>query len=483
MTCTSTDPQTPGYTGDADATYTIHVTTPGDGNAGFKLKWKKGAGAYSASTNFSGSGTMDIEENLTISFSDLSDAQTDDTWTIACKKETASTLTGPRLFGPAGSLDDLTIGGTYTGTTAYSGRVYIDYTWVPGQEGVNADKWREWHNVNGEYISAGFEYALGQFQFGTYAQGLTATFANSLGHVLGQYWTISATPRVPGTFGTPVFHGVSTLNDMATGGAFTGTVETQYTVTISDTGTPDKITYTKTERSGFGITLISPSAEIEITSDPIPLDNGVQVLFGATTGHAIGSKWTFTATVVPTATAFKCIGFKLNTYIGNTGYATPIDYSFQFTPIYQYTRGPGVFTGKLRAAVSYYDPERALESLVSPMSDELDFGDDDNDTGTYGVVITPAGWRGYRSPTDPVGFNQVCFPKGRFSVATSPAALSEYAPAPMWRVYVHKPEYGIDAGGNPAMFLAGEAPIQEEGQSALVLGSPLGKIPLGSEGS
>jgi hypothetical protein len=291
---------------------------------------------------------------------------------------------------------------------------------------------------------------------------------------------------------------------MTVGGSYTGQVEAQYTVTISSTGTPDKITFSKTAKSadaasgadvGAGaagiprpprppvVTSTTTSAEIEITDEPIDLDNGVQVLFGATTGHSVGSSWSFTATVVPTSTAYQCLGFKLNSYIGNSGYSTPIDYSFQFTPIYQYTRGPGVFTGKLRTAVSYYDPERALESLLSPFSDELDFGDDANDVGTYGVVITPAGWRGYRSPTDPVGFNQVCFPKGRFSVATSPAALSEYAPAPMWRVYVHKPEYGIDAGGNPAMFLAGEAPIQEEGQSALVLGSPLGKIPLGSEGS
>jgi hypothetical protein len=80
----------------------------------------------------------------------------------------------------------------------------------------------------------------------------------------------------------------SGLNDMINGGEYTGNQDVVYKVEIDGTGTPDTFKWYKngTEQT---------PATINIDGTDQALDNGVTIKFNATTGHALGEFWEFTA--------------------------------------------------------------------------------------------------------------------------------------------------------------------------------------------
>ena len=93
------------------------------------------------------------------------------------------------------------------------------------------------------------------------------------------------------------------LNDMTTEGTYTGTAEKPryYKVQVDATGTPDTFDwwYSTDNRGTWNV----GASSVSITGSAQTLDNGVQVNFNATTGHAVTDIWFFEAhaiDVVPT---------------------------------------------------------------------------------------------------------------------------------------------------------------------------------------
>ena len=88
------------------------------------------------------------------------------------------------------------------------------------------------------------------------------------------------------TVGAPTFSGLG-LDDMNTGGEFTGDADIVYEVEIDLAGTPDTF---KWSEDG-----VEKATGVSITGSAQTLSNGVTVTFDAPTGHTLGEKWTFTA--------------------------------------------------------------------------------------------------------------------------------------------------------------------------------------------
>lgn len=88
------------------------------------------------------------------------------------------------------------------------------------------------------------------------------------------------------TVEAPVFTGTG-LNDMTTGGEFTGDADIEFEVEIDATGTPDTFKWSKDG--------VEQDTGVSITGSDQTLSDGVTVTFDATTGHTLAEKWTFTA--------------------------------------------------------------------------------------------------------------------------------------------------------------------------------------------
>lgn len=99
------------------------------------------------------------------------------------------------------------------------------------------------------------------------------------------------------TVGRKTFTG-SGLNDLTPSGTFTGSVDMDYVVEIDGTGTPDTFKWSDDDGSTW-------TTGVSITGSAQTLNNGVQITFGATTGHTSGDKWYFRA------------GFRENCYYDN----------------------------------------------------------------------------------------------------------------------------------------------------------------------
>lgn len=81
-------------------------------------------------------------------------------------------------------------------------------------------------------------------------------------------------------------HNQSTgLNDLTSGGTYSGTASDTYTVQITATGTPDTFKWTRNTAAGY-------TTGVSITGAAQTLDNGVTVTFAATTGHTLNDTWT-----------------------------------------------------------------------------------------------------------------------------------------------------------------------------------------------
>ena len=98
----------------------------------------------------------------------------------------------------------------------------------------------------------------------------------------------------------PVFLGTG-LNDMTSGGAFTGASSSgtqTYVIIIDGTGTPDTF---KWQLNGGSFT-----TGVAITGSAQTLSNGVQVTFAGTTSHTLNDQWTVVVTP-PRGVAFELI--------------------------------------------------------------------------------------------------------------------------------------------------------------------------------
>ena len=80
----------------------------------------------------------------------------------------------------------------------------------------------------------------------------------------------------------PVFFGIG-LDDLSSGGIYTGTVDSLFTIIIDSTGTPDTFKFQKDD--GPFTTGVSITGSAQILSD------GVEITFAATTGHTLNEKW------------------------------------------------------------------------------------------------------------------------------------------------------------------------------------------------
>ena len=81
----------------------------------------------------------------------------------------------------------------------------------------------------------------------------------------------------------------SGLDDMTTGGTFTGSAVTNYRVRIDGTGTPDTFEWSNDNGSSWEAT------DVAITGAAQTLEAGVTVTFAATTGHTLNNYWNFQA--------------------------------------------------------------------------------------------------------------------------------------------------------------------------------------------
>ncbi len=91
----------------------------------------------------------------------------------------------------------------------------------------------------------------------------------------------------PAVFSPAVVSGA--VNDLTSGGAFTGTVRRKFVVEITTAAGTDKFRWSKTGGRTWDAT------DVSVTGSAQTLAEGVTVTFGATTGHNDGDVWTFYA--------------------------------------------------------------------------------------------------------------------------------------------------------------------------------------------
>ena len=111
--------------------------------------------------------------------------------------------------------------------------------------------------------------------------------------------------------GSATFTGTG-LNDMTSGGTFTGATALNYKVEIDATNTPDTFKWSDDGGTTWDATGVA------ITGSAQTLNNGVTVTFGATTGHTLGDYWTFSTTVTNPLAIQNAAGTR-SLYVGNDG--------------------------------------------------------------------------------------------------------------------------------------------------------------------
>jgi len=133
----------------------------------------------------------------------------------------------------------------------------------------------EWYLYNGNRCSkASFEVKESAF--------IDATFG-----YIGATESIATTP-VDSSVADESFTG-SGLDDLESGGTYTGSGEKQFKILIDTEGTPDKFSWSNDGGATYEATGVS------ITGSAQTLEDGVTVAFGATTGHTEDEYWTFSA--------------------------------------------------------------------------------------------------------------------------------------------------------------------------------------------
>lgn len=92
------------------------------------------------------------------------------------------------------------------------------------------------------------------------------------------------------TIGTVTFTtGGGALDDCTVSGPYTNNTTRNYRVEIDGAGAPDTFKWSRDGGSTWVATLVA------ITGIAQSLENGISIIFGATTGHAVGDRWDFEA--------------------------------------------------------------------------------------------------------------------------------------------------------------------------------------------
>lgn len=150
------------------------------------------------------------------------------------------------------------------------------------------------------------------------------------------------------TIGRATFTGGG-LNDMSTGGEYTGTTNKKYRVIIESSATPDTFKWSEDGGSTF------VDSNVPITGSAQTLNDGVQITFVHTTGHTANDYWEFDVTIdsafyVPTKP----------TYDDNRGvYAKQNSGVWYISEINQFDR-----VNALDVAGSEYFPDYLVASLT-----------------------------------------------------------------------------------------------------------------------
>lgn len=93
-----------------------------------------------------------------------------------------------------------------------------------------------------------------------------------------------------GSLGTATYTGSSDTNDMVVSGSYFGSLEKTFVVKVSSSGVPDMFVWSDDGGQTFSATAVPMS------SSPVQLGSGVAVRWDTTTGHTVGSSWSFPAT-------------------------------------------------------------------------------------------------------------------------------------------------------------------------------------------
>jgi hypothetical protein len=103
------------------------------------------------------------------------------------------------------------------------------------------------------------------------------------------------------SIGADTFLG-SGLDDITVGGTNTGEESTTYRFEIDSVGTPDTFKWRSSENAAY-------TTGVNVDSSSIALQDGITVLWAATTGHTLGDAWTAVIVGVKTDMSAKVIGF------------------------------------------------------------------------------------------------------------------------------------------------------------------------------
>jgi hypothetical protein len=117
---------------------------------------------------------------------------------------------------------------------------------------------------------------------------LVGTRRYAVTYVRGGNYGCESNP-IKSVVGTDTFTGTG-VNDLATGGTYTGDTNKTFRVQIDGTGTPDTIKWSEDAGATW-------SAEKLGIATTVYLSYGIQLTFGATTGHTSGDYWAFTCSV------------------------------------------------------------------------------------------------------------------------------------------------------------------------------------------
>ena len=220
--------------------------------------------------------------------------------------------------GAGEGLNDVTIGGTYTGSSSVVYRVKITGTGTPDTYQFSADDGSSWNGVDVNVDNSNGPQTL--------SNGITVFFKATTGHTNGDYWT-SSINQVASSLTTPLKMGEIEVNHEGTsadnkarmiirtneGGAVSGssvhtnTSGSAITGDVSPTGTytggPTPVTYylkvtdaTSTPNAfKWSTDNQHYSAAINMTGGAITLEKGIQVTWSSTTiGRAVGDIYSFT---------------------------------------------------------------------------------------------------------------------------------------------------------------------------------------------
>lgn len=175
-----------------------------------------------------------------------------------------------------------------TGSDGDSNRIAVERVWVEDVGGIGIDM-ADCHGckvLNNDIVTTG-NHAIRMID------GATVTDYATDCLVAGNHVDRSATPteftpvtskQNPTTFDTADAYNV--LSDETWSGTYSGALTRAYYVEIDAAGAPDTFKWSVDGGATYEATGVSVSAS------PTLLDNGISIAWAATTGHAVGDRWT-----------------------------------------------------------------------------------------------------------------------------------------------------------------------------------------------